>query len=257
MDRLLCTTLTQGLVTPEPVPLAAGVGSLAVVGPVRPAEVLDTLRVHNTARSPLAGHRDDTKWEAATVIRREEHGGPEAALPAARALLCAPEPVAGPDEAARYLATAVLGRHLRTHLTEALARLGRVVSTWPHDIRVGRDVFLGRPRAWVRAHAPGTEPDLLLTALRTATAQLADGPNASDVSRAAEFCAAQMLAVFDSPSALADALARFGASGWCASTIVDFPNRLRSVSSDQVSDAVTHLYWPALHSRAHHYDPGE
>ncbi|MFI1707815.1 insulinase family protein [Streptomyces griseoruber] len=257
MDRLLCTTLTQGLVTPEPVPLAAGVGSLAVVGPVRPAEVLDTLRVHNTARSPLAGHRDDTKWEAATVIRREEHGGPEPALPAARALLCAPEPVAGPDEAARYLATAVLGRHLRTHLTEALARLGRVVSPWPHDIRVGRDVFLGRPRAWVRAHAHGTEPDLLLTALWTATAQLADGPNTSDVSRAAEFCAAQMLAVFDSPSALADALARFGASGWCASTIVDFPNRLRSVSSDQVSDAVTHLYWPALHSRAHHYDPGE
>ncbi|MFI8948945.1 insulinase family protein [Streptomyces sp. NPDC053750] len=260
MDALLCATATRRLAgrrppeAPAGIPLTAGAGCLTVVGPTPPAEVLDTLRRTGEARSvPAADHRHGTGWEAAALVRRERHGGSEYGPAATRALLCAPEPEAGEDEAARYLAAAVLGLHLRTHLPKALGALhGDVPVT--HDIRVGRDVFLGLPRAWVRVYAPGTEPGVLPAALRTVTNRLDEGPDASDVRRAAQFCAAQMLAVFDSPSVLADSLARFGPSGWRASTIAGFPDRLRAVSPAQVSDAIVRLYRPAVSAPVHRFD---
>ncbi|MGC9442396.1 insulinase family protein [Streptomyces sp. WG5] len=261
MDALLCATTTRRPAGRRPagattrIPLTAGAGCLTIVGPTGAADVLDTLRAHGDARSPRAADHRPAWGEAAAVVRRERPGGSGHGRSAARALLCAPEPAAGDDEAARYLAAAVLGLHLRKHLPEALGRLGGDAPA-TCDIRVGRDVFLGLPRAWVRAYAPGTEPDLLLTALRTVTNGLGDGPDASDVRRAATFCAAQMLAVFDSPAALADALARFGTSGWRASTLAGFSDRLRTVSPARVSDAVAHLYRPAMSAPVHRFDHG-
>ncbi|CAL9327100.1 insulinase family protein [Streptomyces sp. SudanB182_2057] len=255
MDALLCATLwRRPSAATAQVPLTAGPGCLTVVGPVCAAQVLDILRVHGNAQGfPAADHRLATEWEAAAVICQEPHSGSEGGLSATRTLLCAPGFEAGEDEAARYLAAAVLGLRLRTHMPKALGQLGGDIP--PNcDFRVGHDVFLGLPRAWVRVYAPGTESDRLLTELRAVTNQLADGSDASEVRRAANFCAAQMLAVFDSPSALADALVRFGTSGWYASTIADFSGRLRTVSPARVSDAIARLYRPAMYAAVHHIE---
>ncbi|MEU8708579.1 insulinase family protein [Streptomyces sp. NPDC048565] len=156
-----------------------------------------------------------------------------------RILLCRPEPPGHDDEAARYLATALLGGYFRGRLGLAAGAQGIGVS----ELFTGRDLFVGTPRAWIRARVPGQQAGLLLKTVRAECARLGEEmPADAEVARAAEFCAGQLSSVYDSPSALADALSRLGTRGWTAADTVAFPERLHAVAPEDVSPAAGRLF---------------
>ncbi|MFF4806161.1 insulinase family protein [Streptomyces sp. NPDC001351] len=155
-------------------------------------------------------------------------------------LLCAaPEPAEGAAEAARYVATAAFGGFYGSRLAARHAEL----SAQGFEIYSGRDVLLDIPRSLVRARMPRSQARQVLTALREEFRRIAREPfSSAEVARASGFCAAQLLAAFDSPALLADLLRQLAAAGHQVVELDRLPARLRAVSADEVSSAGAQLF---------------
>ncbi|MFF9409875.1 insulinase family protein [Streptomyces anandii] len=213
-------------------------GCLALTVPSPTATVLDA--VGPILRSPAADspppgqQHTEVVWDTNRLIHvARSRQGP------ASVLLCSPERREPTGEPARYLATAIFGGYHRSRLVAAVSRQSLGIM----ELLAGRDTFLGQRRAWVRARVPQAEADWLLAVVRSEAARLVrQPPSALEIQRAAEFCAAQMTAVFDSPASLADALARLGAAGWTPADLAQFPRRLWQTTAEEVEQAALELF---------------
>ncbi|MFD7450951.1 M16 family metallopeptidase [Kitasatospora sp. NPDC059827] len=153
--------------------------------------------------------------------------------------LSVPEAPSGVDEAARFLATAVLGGYHRSRL--ASRTVGTVLDGCA--VFAGRDTFLDRPRAYVRATVPKRLASPALAALREEMRGMAERPpSAAEVDPAREFCAGQLLSVFDSAAVRADQLCRTVAAGRSPSLLERLPARLREVPVRDVAAAAAALF---------------
>jgi hypothetical protein len=213
-------------------------GCLAVTAPIAAAKVLDSLGplLLSTALQNRPGARmpADVTWESDHLIEATHARPGQTSI-----LLCSPESGKPAHEAALYLATAVFGGYHRSRLASAADRQGLPVT----ELLAGRDTFLGQRRAWVRARVPNDEAARLVAVVRGEASQLVRRPpSATEVEEAAEFCAAQMTAVFDSPASLADALARLGSTGWIPSDLAQFPRRLWQTTVEEVGQAAVDLF---------------
>lgn len=219
----------------DPVPPGPRGGSLAVVAGWTGARVARAVhRLFPDGTQDSDGQPTAAVWHTGRLVRVRQQETDDV-----RILLCRPEPPGHEDEAARYLATALLGGYFRGRLGLAAGAQGLGVS----ELFTGRDLFVGAPRAWIRARVPGQQAGLLLKTVRAECARLGDEvPAEAEVAQAAEFCAGQLASVYDSPSALADALSRLGTRGWTAADTMAFPERLHAVAPEDVSPAAGRLF---------------
>lgn len=217
----------------------AGAGCcLAVVADRSATELLDRVSDLASRLAPPASAADRTCVTPARPLqglRLVERAG----AAQVRLLLCAAETASGADQAARFLATALYGGYHGSRLAIAAGPLGGAVG----ELRAGRDLFLGRPRAWVRARVARPAAGELLRLVRAQAEGLAqDGPDAAELARAVDFCVGQVSAVFDAPAALADGLARLGVLGWQPADLAALPERLAELRADQVASAAGQLF---------------
>ncbi|NUR05167.1 MAG: insulinase family protein [Streptomyces sp.] len=220
----------------EPVRPGLHGGCLAVVGALSAdaavslvKQLLPTARAAGSAHTPA-----QTPWKPGELTQVDQPGPAQAGF-----LLCSPEAAGSEEEAACYLTTAIFGGYYGSRLAAALGEPGAPAG----ELLVGRDRFVGLRRAWVRGCTTGADAARLLDLVCRETDRLAQqAPGAAELAQAAEFCAAQMTSVFDSPAALADALARFGALGRPSESITTLPGRLRTVTPGQVSEAARQLF---------------
>ncbi|WP_333736246.1 M16 family metallopeptidase [Streptomyces sp. IBSBF 2806] len=213
-------------------------GCLAITAPLPAAKVLDSLGptlLSTVAQDrPREGLPADITWQPSDLIHATHASPGQTSI-----LLCSSENGRPVHEAARYLATAVFGGYHRSRLASAASQQSLTIT----ELLAGRDTFLGQRRAWVRARVPNYEAERLVTVVRSEASRLARRPpSAMEVKQAAEFCAAQMTAVFDSPASLADALARLGSTGWTPSDLAQFPRRLWQTSAEEVEQAAESLF---------------
>ncbi|SNT25036.1 Predicted Zn-dependent peptidase [Streptosporangium subroseum] len=153
--------------------------------------------------------------------------------------LCTVRPPERAGEPARYLATAIFGSYMRSRLVTRIARRGPAA----YEAYAGRETFLDTHRAYVRARIPdGLVKDALDDIRDEARRLTADPPSATEVDLAREFCAAQMLSVFDSPSVLADLLRQTVSSGLEPGWLERLPGLLREVPVADVAEAGAELY---------------
>ncbi|MEU9502459.1 insulinase family protein [Streptomyces sp. NPDC048196] len=210
-------------------------GCLAVVGALSAEAALSLVKqlLPGTAETGSASARGGVPWAGAELRHVEQKGSAEAGF-----LLCSPEASDAEGEATRYLTTALFGGYYGSRLATALGDLGAPVA----ELLVGRDRFVGQRRAWVRARTAAVDAAQLLDVVCREAHRLAhEPPCTAELAQAADFCAAQMTSVFDSPAALADALARFGVLGWAPEALTTFPERLLAVTAGQVSQTAARL----------------
>ncbi|MFK8846535.1 hypothetical protein [Streptomyces sp. Ac-502] len=213
-------------------------GCLAIVGALPADAALSLVKQVLPAAAHVTGGTagcGEIPWKCGELTHVEQQpGSAEAGF-----LLCSPETPACDDEAARYLTTALFGGYYGSRLATALGRLGTPIT----ELLVGRDRFVGQPRAWIRARAAVADTARLLDTVCREADRLAHEPTgAVELAQVAEFCAAQMTSVFDSPAALADGLARFGALGWSPESVTTFPDRLGAVTAGQVTQTAAQLF---------------
>ncbi|MEU6899554.1 MULTISPECIES: M16 family metallopeptidase [Streptomyces] len=225
--------------------LSPGDAVLVVVGDVSPRRAVD-----EAARALGA-------WRAAAPARTlpasrplvpATAGAPDVLVlrePSAAAVhltLCAPEPPReGHGDAARYLATALLGGHFGARLAERCRRLGRA----EHVVFAARDLVGDRARALVRVTAPRRSLADAVQDVREETAALAAAPpGREELDTVRQYCAAQLLTAFDSPGLLADALRHTMVSGRGLEWVIRRPRLLGEVSGEAVSQAARALFVP-------------
>lgn len=166
------------------------------------------------------------------VVRQDHH-------PGAHLTLHTPASMNGPDEAARYVATAVFGGYFGSRLASRLARRG----TSAYVALAGRDVLADQPRAYVRAWLPEAfVPEALRELRAEARAMATDPPGTAEVSAARAFCAGQLLSVFDSQSGVADVLCRTVAYGQVPTWPAQLPRLMREVSTADVARVGAELF---------------
>ncbi|MFD8319000.1 M16 family metallopeptidase [Kitasatospora purpeofusca] len=211
---------------------------------------LDPRRFASAAERALAlwtGPRTDRRPPGASVVATGERLPVDLLLraPAAGAddvahlKLSVPEDPSGMDEAARFLATAVLGGYHRSRLASRTAR----TELDGYAVFAGRDTFLDRPRAYVRATVPKQLAGPALAAIRAELRGMAERPpSAAEVDPAREFCAGQLLSAFDSAAVRADQLCRTVAAGKSPSLLERLPARLRDVPVQDVAAAGATLF---------------
>ncbi|MBE3008560.1 insulinase family protein [Microbispora sp. NEAU-D428] len=152
---------------------------------------------------------------------------------------CAVRPFDPSEEAARYLATAIFGSYLRSRLATRIFRRGRA----GYEAYSGRGAFLDTHRAYVRARVPRGLVTSALDDIRGEMRGLAvDPPGAAEVASAREYCAAQLLSAFDSPSVLADLLRQTVSSGQEPAWLERLPGLLHEVPVADVAKAGPELY---------------
>ncbi|MDE3723108.1 insulinase family protein [Nocardiopsis sp. N85] len=149
--------------------------------------------------------------------------------------LSAPEPVAGPTEAERYLATAVFGGYHASRLARRTEGLYAAV--------VGRDVLLDRPRVYVRARVRTELADRVAEDLREqARLAVTEPPGGTEVEAARVYCVSQMLSALDSPTTLAHVLVSVLSAGRDADWLWRIPAELRAVTVPGVARATRALF---------------
>ncbi|MFQ6397852.1 insulinase family protein [Nocardia sp. KC 131] len=143
------------------------------------------------------------------------------------------EPAQNTGSPARYLAIAVAGIRFAERMSE-------VSGAW---VTPGRDVFLGRPRMFLKAKTSRAELDAVvaLTAAEVRRA-LDEPPGTPDIDLAAAYCGGQLLGCFDSPSRLADAVRLTAAAGREPNWLLRLPERLRAVTRDDMAVAMDELF---------------
>ncbi|MFD6887117.1 M16 family metallopeptidase [Streptomyces sp. NPDC059957] len=198
---------------------------------------LDGARLVARAEQLLAGWTS-AGAEEAPEVRSRPHDGADLLVvrqdhyPGAHLTLHAPASMDGPDEAARYVATAVFGGYFGSRLAARLARRG----TSAYVALAGRDVLGDRPRAYVRAWLPEAWVPEALGELRAeALAMATDPPGTAEVSAARDFCAGQLLSVFDSQAGVADVLCRTVAYGQAPTWAARLPRLMREASTADVA----------------------
>ncbi len=161
-------------------------------------------------------------------------------MPDVHLTLSAPEPAGETGDAARYLATAIVGAH---HQSRLAARGLRVAPEC--QIHAGRDVCLHAPRVYIRAASPERHAVDAIAAVRAELHRLADVPvTAGELEPMRDFCTAQLLGAFDSPKAKADLLRDVLSAGWNSSWPERLPDLLRQATMDQVAAASFELFSP-------------
>ncbi|MGR8009452.1 M16 family metallopeptidase [Streptomyces hypolithicus] len=159
--------------------------------------------------------------------------------PGAHLTLHAPASMNGPDEAARYIATAVFGGYFGSRLASRIARRG----TSTYVALAGRDVLADRPRTYIRAWLPDElVPEALRELRAEARAMATDPPGNAEVSAARAFCTGQLLSVFDSQSGVADVLCRTVAYGQAPAWPAQLPRLMREVSTADVARVGAELF---------------
>ncbi|PRW62037.1 M16 family metallopeptidase [Actinopolyspora mortivallis] len=154
-------------------------------------------------------------------------------------LLCRPESVEESSSPARYLATAVAGGYFRSRLAARSIRHGRE----GYRVFAGRDAFLDGARVYVRATLPRGRVAEALAEIRAELSGLStDPPSESEVGRAREFCAAQMLGVADSPATLADMVRGAVAMGGSVDWLERLPVLLNETATAEVVAAAEQLF---------------
>ena len=154
-------------------------------------------------------------------------------------MLCALEPERGAEEAARYLATAVVGGYHRSRLITRSARAAA------YEVLTGRDTFLGFRRAYVRASARNeVAADAFAEVQEELEGLAAHPPSGAEVDTARRYCAAQLLSAFTSPAVTADLLCRMVASGRDVTWPYQLPELLSRVPETAVAEAALELFAP-------------
>ncbi|MEV4274440.1 M16 family metallopeptidase [Actinoplanes xinjiangensis] len=163
------------------------------------------------------------------------------------------EPDDGSSESARYLTTALLGG-----TTEArLARLCRSLGHAELVMLARRDVLAGHRRASIRLAVPREQVTAAVDGIRAEVrALIADPPPADEVETARRYCTAQMLAAFDSPARLADALRHTTAAGRGLEWVVRRPALLGTPGPADLSAAAHDLFGAMDHVVVLGDDPG-
>ncbi|WP_433792403.1 M16 family metallopeptidase [Actinoplanes sp. CA-252034] len=206
-------------------PLSAGV--LTVVG-ADPRTVLDVAAVLDRADA-VPAPRPGVARPGILALSRD--GATRAHITVSVA-----EPEDGPSEAARFLAAAVVGGGPDARVP-ARAILG------DYHARTGRDQVGDFARAYVRADCA---PDQLAGALGDLAAErqrLHDEPlTAAEIDPIREYCAAQLLAAFDSPATFADLLSTLVSGGRDARWLQRLPGLLGKVPAEEVAEAARILY---------------
>jgi predicted Zn-dependent peptidase len=159
-------------------------------------------------------------------------------------------PVTGAaDEAARFLATAAMGGFFGGRLAERFA--DRTVAGF--EMYTGRDTVCGLPRAFLRGRVPADAVEEAWDGIRAEADRLAAEPfTEQELRPVRDFCAAQLLAAFDSPAARADLLRRTVSAGGDAELPLLLPGLLRAVTAEDVSRAAGRLFLPrAVPAAAH------
>ncbi|MEV4679717.1 M16 family metallopeptidase [Streptomyces kurssanovii] len=151
-------------------------------------------------------------------------------------------PVTGAaDEAARFLATAAMGGFFGGRLAGRFA--DRTVAGF--EMYTGRDTVCGVPRAFLRGRVPADAVEEAWAGIRAEAGRLAAEPfTERELRPVRDFCAAQLLAAFDSPAARADLLRRTVSSGGDAGLPLLLPGLLRVVAAEDVSRAAGRLFLP-------------
>ncbi|MEU0369401.1 insulinase family protein [Streptomyces sp. NPDC006283] len=157
-------------------------------------------------------------------------------------LSVAERPVTGAaDEAARFLATAAMGGFFGGRLADRFA--DRTVAGF--EMYTGRDTVCGVPRAFLRGRVPADAVDEAWSGVRAEAGRLAAEPFTEEELRPVrDYCAAQLLAAFDSPAARADLLRRTVSTGGDAELPLRLPDLLRTVPAHEVSRAAGRLFRP-------------
>ncbi|MEU8661779.1 M16 family metallopeptidase [Actinoplanes philippinensis] len=206
-------------------PLSAGV--LTVVG-ADPSAVLDAAAVLDRADAVPAPRPGAARPGTLALSR--------AGATRVHITVSVAEPDDGPSEAARFLAAAVVGGGPDARVP-ARATLG------DYHARTGRDLVGTFARAYVRAECA---PDQLAGALADLAAErqrLHDEPlTAAEIDPLREYCAAQLLAAFDSPATLADLLSTLVSGGRDARWLQQLPGLLGKVPAEEVAEAARILY---------------
>jgi len=152
-------------------------------------------------------------------------------------------------EAARYLATGLFGGYPRARLAELSTHGGGAV---PGLVALaGRDVLFGRSRTSIQAALPARSEIEAQHAIRAVLALMRDTDTwtltedrARDVR---EFCAGQLLTVFDSRSALADHLVRVLSRGEGLFDLLELPERLFGTHREEIAAAGRDLFEASCH----------
>jgi zinc protease len=222
--------------------------TLVLVGPLS----ADGLR--NEAGVALAG------WRTAGPAPRSrpaEGGGllvvPDPAGPVVHLTLNGREPDDGSSESARYLTTALLGGTSEARLAALCRRLGHAELV----MLARRDVLAGYRRASIRLAVPRDQVDAVLDGVRAEVRALIDEPPPVDeVAAAGRYCTAQMLAAFDSPARLADALRHTTAAGRGLEWVIRRPALLGTPGPADLSAAAHDLFGAMDHLVVLGDDPG-
>jgi zinc protease len=206
-------------------PLSAGV--LTVVGADPPA-VLDAAAVLDRADAVPAPRPGVARPGVLTLSR---DGATRVHI-----TVSVTEPEGGPSEAARFLAAAVVG-------SGPDARVPARATRGDYHARTGRDLVGDLARAYVRAECAPDQLAGVLDDLAAERQRLHDEPlTAAEIDPIREYCAAQLLAAFDSPATFADLLSTLVSGGRDARWLQRLPGLLGKVPAEEVADAARILY---------------
>ncbi|PPF61949.1 hypothetical protein C5C18_14805 [Rathayibacter tritici] len=159
-------------------------------------------------------------------------------------MLSGPEAQDGPLDAARYLATALLGGSPVSRLSDWC----RGFETRVVDMSVGRDLLGPHRRTFVRIRTPARLAAQSVEVVRQTIDNLADvPPPGDDLRKAAAYAHAQLLSTSDSPAFLADALRHTLSAGRSLDWVLGRSSALLTVTAGEVSDAAA-LFRGAGHS---------
>ncbi|MGN9791683.1 insulinase family protein [Streptomyces sp. OZ13] len=221
-----------------------GAGTLIAVGELDPdtvvARAADALEPWSRVREQSAPETARPPYGHDDGAPRESHAVDGAHV---RLLLSVMErPVTGAaDEAARFLATAAMGGFFGGRLAGRFA--DRTVAGF--EMYTGRDTVCGVPRAFLRGRVPSDALEEAWAGIRAEADRLAAEPfTERELRPVRDFCAAQLLAAFDSPAARADLLRRTVSAGGDAGLPLLLPGLLRAVAAEDVSRAAGRLFLP-------------
>ncbi|MGI5529282.1 M16 family metallopeptidase [Streptomyces syringium] len=227
---------------PDAAFLSPAGGSLVAVGDLDPEGFAGLAARALSSWQGGFAHLSDVAWPTRPgtppaagepLVLRDDH------QPDVQLIVGAAEPAGAGEEAARFLATAVLGGWFRARLAERFARRADA----GFELYAGRDTVVGIPRAYVRGKVPRGLEEETLSGIRAELARLAEEPiGAAELDPARDFCAAQLLGAFDSPEAHADLLRRAVGAGGNPLELYGLPERLRTVSADEVAKAAVELF---------------
>ena len=223
-------------------------GSFVAVGNAEPAWILSRLE---RALEGWQGRAQPTSVTAAgsaavSAAVSAAEGGilllPREDLSNVLVTFSAPEPPDGPVDAARYLATGVLGRYHRNRsLRDAPGSTGLGASGF--EAFLGRDLLTDFPRAYIQLMRPKEQvPDVFIEVLDRLPELTATPPDPAEVDLAREYCVLEMLWGLDSPSKIAD-LIRVGVSlGQGAGLLTRLYDQLGQITTEEVVEAAVGTY---------------